>query len=121
MRWSYVFKHWASTILLTSILLPIFTGFARHKIFDELWLFPYILVGGTLFSLPTLFIYIITFHILNHYKVEIKWIKTILISITLIGIYLTSYLLNNGINLEFVLTYSAIAIVSGVLFQVERK
>ena len=121
MRWSYIFLHWGCTILLAAFLLPTFGLFDDDVIFKELWLFPYIFIGGTILSLPTLFAYVVVFFLLDRYKVNIKWVKPILISLTVIGICITCFLLSNTWNLRFVLMYSAIAIVCGMIFKVEKK
>ncbi|MEZ0454766.1 hypothetical protein ABTW24_24470 [Sphingobacterium thalpophilum] len=121
MRWSYIFLHWGSTILLAALLLPIFGGFENNVIFKDLWRFPFILIGGIILSLPTLFAYILVFFVLNHYKMHIKWVKPILISLTVIGICLTYYQLSKTLNLMFVLIYSGIAVGCGLLFKVGKK
>jgi len=121
MRWSYIFLHWVGTILLAAFLLPTFGVFDDDVIFKDLWLFPYILIGSTILSLPTLFAYVVVFFLLDHYKVNRKWVKPILILFTVIGIGSTYYLLTKTTNLGFVLSYSAIAVVCGIIFKVEKK
>lgn len=60
------------------------------------------LIGG---SFPTLLTNIIAFGLLDYYRINIKWAKPILISITVIGFGLTYYVVLKSIHLGVVLTY----------------
>ncbi len=122
---SYIFKHWGSTILLFLISLPIYRllkGVSPATVFEELrMIYAYMMIGIIGASIPTLFANIVAFRLLYYYRVNIKWVKPILISLTVIGNCLTSYLILKTIHLELVLTYSFIAIVCGLVFKVEKK
>lgn len=122
---SYIFKHWGSTILFFLISLPIYRllkGVSPATVFEELrMIYAYMMIGIIGASIPTLFANIVAFRLLYYYRVNIKWVKPILISLTVIGICLTSYLILKTIHLELVLTYSFIAIVCGLVFKVEKK
>ena len=61
------------------------------------------------------------FRLLDYYGINIKWVKPILISISVIGFGLTSYLILKTIHFGLLLTYSFIAIVCGLVFKVEKK
>ncbi len=121
MNRSYIFKHWLATILIAAVFLPIYGGYENHAILGELWLVPYFLIGGALFSLPTLFANVFALFILGRYKVNVKWVRPILISLTVIGICLTCYILSKTMALELVLSYCVIAVICGLVFQVEKK
>ncbi|RKO69228.1 hypothetical protein D7322_23645 [Sphingobacterium puteale] len=118
---SYIFKHWLSTILIAAIVLPVYGGLEDHAVLDVLWLVPYFLIGGALFSLPTLSTTLFALFLLARYKVNIKWLKPILISLTVIGICSTCYILSKTMALELVLSYCVIAVICGLVFQVEKK
>ncbi|MNH97295.1 hypothetical protein D3C73_499880 [compost metagenome] len=120
MNWSYIFKHWGTTILIAPIILSIYGGFENQEVFNDMWLFPWILIGGMVLSLPTLLVYILIFYLLNHYKINLKWVKPILISLTVIGICSTCYLLSKTMSLGPLLSYSLIAIASGMLFRLKK-
>lgn len=125
MNRSYIFKYFGSTILLFLITLPIYRlmrGVSTETAFYELRVaFPFLLMGLVGSSFPTLLANIIAFRLLDYYRINIKWVKPILISLTIIGICLTTYLVLKTLHLGFFLTYSCIAIVCGLVFKVEKK
>lgn len=55
-------------------------------------------------SIPSLFANIVAFRLLDYYRINTKWAKPILISITVIGFGLTSYLISKTIHLGVVYT-----------------
>lgn len=122
---SYIFKHWGCTILLLLISLPIqrlLKGVSPSTVFEELrMIYAYMMIGLIGASIPTLFANIVAFRLLYYYRVNIKWVKPILISLTVIGICLTSYLILRTIQLGFLLTYSFIAVICGLMFKIEKK
>ena len=125
MNRSYIFKHWGCTILLFLISLPIqrlLKGTSPATVFEELrMIYAYMMIGLIGASIPTLFANIVAFRLLSYYRVKIKWVKPILISLTVIGFGLTFYLISKTIHLGIVLTYSFVAIVCGLIFKVEKK
>lgn len=125
MNWSFIFKHWGCTILLLLISLPIqrlLKGVSPATVFEELrMIYAYMMIGLIGASIPTLFANIVAFRLLYYYRVNIKWVKPILISITIIGFGLTSYLILKTIHIEIVLTYSFIAVICGLMFKLEKK
>lgn len=121
MNWSYVFKHWGTTILMTSIILSTYMGFENQEVFNDMWLFPWILIGGIVLSIPTLIVYILLFYLLNRYEISVKRVKAILISLTIMGIFTTCYILSKTWSLGIVLSYGVIAVVSGMLFRLKKK
>lgn len=83
--------------------------------------FPFSLIclaGG---SFPTLIANIITFRLLDYYRINTKWEKPIFISLTVIVFCLTSYLILKAIHLGLLLTYFFIAVACGLVFKVEKK
>lgn len=121
---SYIFKHWGCTILLLLISLPIqrlLKGVSPANVFEELRMIYAYDDRSHWASIPTLFANLVVFRLLYYYKVNIKWVKPILISLTVIGICLTSYLILRTIHLGSLLPYSFIAIVCGLVFKVENK
>lgn len=125
MNRSYIFKYWGCTILLFLIALAIYRlirGVSLENVFYEMHVaFPYLLIGLIGGSLPTLIANILAFRLLEYYRINTKWAKTILISITIIGFSLTFYLISRTIDFRVVLTYSFVAIVCGLVFKVEKK
>jgi len=121
MNWSYVFKHWGTTILITPIILSAYGGFENQEVFKDMWLFPWILIGGIVLSLPTLIGYIFVFYLLNRYEISVKRVKAILISLTIMGIFTTCYILSKTWSLGIVLSYGVIAVVSGMLFRLKKR
>src|SRR5690554_1877684 len=89
MKWSYYFKHWLTTVFLGSLIL-VYSMNSSSSFFTvsiEIYLFALLLSG--FFSMPTFTVLAFVFNYLNEYEIDVKTVKTLLISITLLGVPLT--------------------------------
>jgi len=121
MKWSYYFKHWLTTVFLGSLIL-VYSMNSSSSFFTvsiEIYLFALLLSG--FFSMPTFTVLAFVFNYLNEYEIDVKTVKTLLISITLLGVPLTQWIGLNDISLEITISYSLAAIISGMLFKLKRK
>lgn len=118
MNWSYVFKHWGSTLFLGAILFIITEGLGA----EEAIVFTLILSTASLvFSLPTLLVYIIVFYWLKKKNsMDRKWVRLILVSTTILGIGITICLFNTIGVMQPLICYSIAAIVSSYFFEIEK-
>jgi len=123
MRWSYVFKHWGSTLLLGTTILTLVSGFkflSPSEIGNVLAWFTIYLIFSIIYSIPTLIIYLLVFYRLINRNIDSKWIKFILISITIIGITLTTLLIDFSSLKNLTIYYSISSVVTGILFKIQK-
>lgn len=122
MKYSYLFKHWITTLVLSPLLLFIYSFF-QSKIYDftyQLEVFLIFLLFSTLFALPTVFISFVLFYFLVKKRVQISIVKLVIIFTTIIGAFLTLFIISNTIAVEYSIVYSIVAILSGTLFKIKR-
>ncbi len=123
MKWSYILKHWGSTLLLGTTVLMLVSGFrfsSLSEIRDSLTWFIVYLIASAIYSAPTLIVYVLVFFILFKRNIDSKWIKSILISVTITGITLTTSIIDSDMLENLTIYYSVSAIVTGVLLKFER-
>lgn len=123
MRWSYVFRHWGSTLLLGTMILTLVSGFkflSPSDIGNALAWFTIYLMFSIIYSIPTLIIYLLVFYRLINRKIDPKWIKFILILITITGITLTTLLIDFSSLKNLTIYYSISSLVTGILFRIQK-
>lgn len=123
MRWSYIFKHWGSTLLLGTTILTLVSGFkflSPSEIGNALAWFVIYLIFSIIYSIPTLIIYLLVFYGLNNRNIDSKWIKFILITITITGITLTTLLIDFSSLKNLTIYYSLSSLVTGILFKIQK-
>ncbi len=121
LRWSYIFKHWIGTLLLGTTLVTIspgfnplnFSGIGQTILFSLLWL-----CYSTIYSIPTLICCTLAFYWFKSNTLNVNWIKMTLILITLAGIAMTMALTMG--SMEWAIYYSIAAIITGILFKIEK-
>lgn len=121
LRWSYIFKHWIGTLVLGTTLLIISPGFNHlnsfgigQRILFSILFFCY----SAIYSIPTMICYTLAFYWFKNNTLNVNWIKMTLILITLAGITMTVGLTVQSI--EWAIYYSIAAIITGVLFKIEK-
>lgn len=123
MRWSYIFKHWGSTLLLGTTILMLVSGFgfsSSSEIRDSLTWSIFYLIASTIYSVPTLIVYVLVFFILIKRNIDSKWIKLILIFVTVAGITLTTLLIDFSSLKNLTIYYSLSSLVTGILFKIQK-
>jgi len=123
MKWSYILKHWGSTLLLGTTVLMLVSGFgfsSLSEIRDSLTWFIVYLIASAIYSAPTLIVYVLVFFILFKRNIESKWIKSILISVTIAGITLTTSLIDSDMLENLTIYYSLSAVLTGILLKFRK-
>ena len=123
MNWSYIFKHWVCTLLLGTTILILVSGFAFSTISetgDSLTWFIIYLLSSTIYSVPTLIVYLLVFFILMRSNIDSMWIKIILIAVTVAGIILTTLLIDSGMLENLTIYYSLSAVIAGVFLKFRK-
>jgi Sec-independent protein secretion pathway component TatC len=118
----FIARHWVFTLLCGPIFFAIVNGFnanwRSNDFFDFFQLYPFMILMGLLFSLPT---YIILFTVFRNIKLQTIYAKTILIITVVIGIFITTALINGTVWLDLALFYSISSIIVGLFFSLYFK
>lgn len=123
MNWSYLLKHWFSTLLVAPIISDIINYFFKdtHTLFNLTTVYPITVIFGIFFSLPTYIILGITYYILEIKSVKPFYIKPILLSFCTIGIIISFYIIFNNREENTVLAYSLTSIFFGFFYKIENN
>lgn len=119
-KWSYLFKHWFGTLLISSLLFSLFQFISEPYHSDILGEIIFYLFFSTIFSLPVFAIYTLLFIILNQLNTPTPIAKIILISTTIIGVFVTNYVIwkTSGIIME--IFYALTALLIGIFLKLEK-
>jgi len=123
MKYSYLLKHWFTTLLVSPLLLFIYS-FVKTEIYDftdQLEVFIIFLMFSILFALPTIIISIILFYNFSKKESPTTVLKVVVILTTVIGASLTLFIISNTVAVEYSVVYSLVAILSGAFLKVKRK
>lgn len=116
----FIARHWAFTLLLGPFFFAIINGlnttWSLKNLFDFFQLYPFMILMGLLFSLPTYICISILFTFFKHKKLQSIYAKTILMIIVVIGIFITTGLINGTVWFDLALSYSIAAIATGIFF-----
>ncbi|RFC55224.1 hypothetical protein DXU93_05225 [Brumimicrobium aurantiacum] len=80
----------------------------------------YITVIGTI-SIPVFLIILILFHYLKLKIVEVEIARIVIIGVTILGIFLTLFILVKKLPLDIFIPFSIAAIISGMLIKLKRN
>lgn len=125
-NWGYLFKSWIFTLLIGPIIsqiiafLPFFQSNQMLGI-GLLGLYPMTLIFTFAFSIPTYIIFAFTYYYFSDKNLSISCTKAILISISVIGISITSAFITGILGFFFALSYSISSIMFGLIFNLDFK
>src|SRR5690554_5703015 len=108
MNYSYLIKHWITTLTFSSLFIFIYSFF-QEETYDlsyQLEIFFIFLLFSSLFALPTIIILFLLFHFLIKKSVQSSIIKLVIILTTVFGTFLTLYIISNSIAVEYTIVYS---------------
>ena len=123
MNWSFTFKHWGSTLLLGTTILTLVSGFkflSPSEIGDSLTWFIVYLIASAIYSIPTLIVYILVVYLLIDRQIGSKWIKFILIFVTIAGIASTTLLIDFSSLKNLTIYYSLSSVAMGILLKFQK-
>jgi uncharacterized membrane-anchored protein len=118
----FLFKHWFFTLLLAPAISQIisFIALLHSKLmFGLLEMYPIVLIISFVFSIPTYILYGFVYYYLANKSSSVLIAKSILIVLTIIGIYITLAIIDGTIALEIALSYSIASVLTGLLFKLE--
>lgn len=123
MNWSFSFKHWGGTLLLGTTILTLVSGFkflSPSEIWSTLAWFIIYFIFSAIYSIPTLITYLLVAYLLIGRNIDSKWIKFVLISITVTGITLTTLLIDPDSLKNLTIYYSLSAVVIGIFLNFQK-
>ena len=89
---SFPFYHWIFTLLISPVFSGVFDklfGKSSHQVIGLLEAYPLTLLFSSLFSFPTLIVYLFVFYFLAKHNVRALLAKAILMLVTMFGIIIT--------------------------------
>jgi len=120
LNWNFVIGHWVFTLLFAPFIaqaIEYIFGKKPHQIADLLELYPITLLFSIFFSLPTVIIYLIIFLLLSRLKVKSILAKSVLIAISVIGIYITQMQVGGSMTWEIITSFSVSSIIIGLFLK----
>ena len=125
MRNSYAIWHWVLTILISPFTICIFQNIVMRKSIDAsfllLGLYPYLILFGFAFSIPTLLIYLCCFYFLARSNIPVLLFKLMLIAVAVVGIIITISVVLEQMDLDSILPYSITALIVGLVLKSGTK
>lgn len=111
-------RHWIFTLLCGPIMFAIINGFTSNwttnNLYGFLQVYPFMILIGLLFSVPTYVFYSILFAVFKNKKIQPIYAKMTLIVIVTIGVFITTALINGTVWFDFALSYSISSIIVGL-------
>jgi len=115
-EWSYLFKHWFSTLLIAPFLSDLFFYInpVDNKFGGLINGYFIVFIMSFILSLPTYIIYAAVFYHLKKKQFRAIYSKKILIAISTTGVFITFMLSFPGGYLHTSLTYMLVSLVTGI-------
>lgn len=126
MDWNYLLRLWLLTLICGPIVFFI-EGFlfasnaSASSIFSFFEFYHLMLLMSAIFSLPTFMFSICFFVFLENHNLKSNYIKVILTSTFVIGIFTTLKIINGSIAMDIAISYSIAAIIIGLSFQLKQS
>lgn len=122
--WNYFFKNAIFTLLLGPVISQIITFlpvFHAIHLLSLLGMFPIVFIASLIFSIPTYIVYAFVYNYLFTKDLSILYSKTILISIPIIGVFITTAFIGGTLWYFIAVSYSISSLVSGLLFNLDFR
>jgi hypothetical protein len=116
MNWDYFFRHSIFTLLLAPLIsqLLFYLYPNTHQIIGLLEVYPITVIVSLIFSSPTYIISALIFRVLSHRQASILYAKGFLISTSVLGIFVTMYIVIGNMWLDFSMAYSLSSVITGI-------
>ena len=124
MKRAYVIGHWVLTLLLapfTSQVIQYIWGTNPHQIVGLLEVYPITVLFSVAFSIPTFLFYLTCFYLLLKQDINFAISKVVLISISVLGIYITQTLIKGTMSQDIIIAYSVTAIIVGLVLRIRKS
>ena len=120
MKQTYVIAHWVLTLLLspvTSQVIQYIWGTNPHQVVGLLEIYPIAVLFSVVFSIPTFLVYLTCFYFLSKQGRNLVMSKTILIAVSVLGIYVTQRIIKGTMSQDIIITYSITSIIVGLMLR----
>jgi hypothetical protein len=124
MNRSYVVGHWILTLFLapfTSQTIEYIWGENPHQVVGLLEVYPIVLLFSIVFSLPTFFVYMICFNLLTKQNINFAISKVVLITVSVLGIYITQSIIKGSMSQDIIIAYSVTTIFVGLILRLRKS
>ncbi|MBG9378817.1 hypothetical protein I5907_21470 [Panacibacter sp. DH6] len=124
MKRAYVIGHWVLTLLLapfTSQAIQYVWGTNPHQVVGLLEVYPITVLFSIAFSLPTFLVYLTCFYFLSKQDINFAISKVILISVAVLGIYITQTMIKGSMSQDIIIAYSVTAIIVGLILRIKKS
>ncbi|MBE8727663.1 hypothetical protein [Flavobacterium hungaricum] len=126
MNWIYLVRLWILMLISGPIVFMIEMAIATQNpsgsnLFTNIKFYFLALVIGGLFSIPTFLFAISLFVFLENHNLKSNYIKVILTSTFVIGIFLTLKIIGGTIAMNIAVSYSIPAIIIGSFFKLKSS
>ena len=121
---SYLIRHWAFTLLIapfTSQAFEFIFGANPHQVVGLLEVYPITILFSIAFSLPTFLIYVTCFYFLSKQDTNIVISKFILITVSILGIYITQTIIKGTMSRDIIIAYSVSALLVGLVLRLKES
>jgi hypothetical protein len=116
----FMLRHWLFTLLCGPIIFAIINGFnynwSSKNLFDFFQLYPFTILVGLILSMPTYIFYILISFIFKNKNIKMIYERIVLVIIVIIGVFITTALINGIIWFDLAISYSISSIISGIFF-----
>ncbi len=123
MNKSFVIGHWVLTLILAPLMsqaIEYIFGKDPHQVVGLLEVYPITVIFSIVFSLPTFLIYLACFYFLSKHSIHLALSKAILISISIIGIFVTEKIIQGSMSPDVIIAYSFTAFIVGLLLNLNK-
>lgn len=124
MKRTYLFGHWALTLLLAPVTSQVIQYIFRrnfHQVVGLLEVYPFTILFSIAFSLPTYLVYMICFYFLSKHEVSFVISKAVLILVSVLGIYITQTIISGTMSQQIIIAYSVTSIIVGLVLSLKES
>lgn len=117
--WSYLFKQWIFSLIIGPVISQIIAFipvFHPSQAVGLLEIFPVVFIVSLIFSAPTYIVYAFVYNYLAKKDFPILYSKVTLISIPVIGVFITTAFIGGTLWYFIAVSYSISSIICGLLF-----
>ncbi len=121
-HWKYLFSHWTSTLLIAPFVVQLLMYLTRsntHQIVGLVEVYPITLIFSLIFSFPTYLILAFTDYFCFKNGLPKKHVKTVLITIALLGIIITFYCIYRTRDFEMTVGYFLTSLITGIILKLK--
>jgi hypothetical protein len=120
---TYPYKHWLTSLAVAALILFIIDIISGNNNLNEaIGMCMLYVIFWFVFSIPVFIIYLLLFNLLIRKTISVLIIKTLLNSITIIGVFITIKLIGGTMMTpKFASYYSIILIICSFFYEIKKQ